>query len=653
MTDSNNSLQLDLFLTKVKRYFFVASMIPITIFRAILMLSRHQNRIKLLMIAWQTIRFQGLSVFLDTFQRLNSFTLGYGRWVSLVDTLNEYDQDAIKAHIAVLKWQPLISIALPTYNTPELWLRKAIESVCSQLYPNWELCIADDASTDNTISSLLNEYSNLNPRIKVIYRKQNGHISAASNSALELAHGEFVVLLDHDDELPRHALYMVAATLNEKPYLDIIYSDEDKINSKGERFNPNFKPDWNPDLLTAQNTVSHLGVYRTDIVRSIGGFREGYEGSQDWDLALRISEMIPASHIHHIPHILYHWRTIKGSTSIGNDEKSYVLNASKRLLQDHLVRTNQKGDVSSTVSGYFRIKYDIPSPSPLVSIIIPTRNGLKVLRRCIESIKDKSLYPNYEMIIVDNQSDDPDVLSYLGSLASNSTVHLLRYDLPFNYSAMNNYAVQFARGDYICLMNNDIEVISPDWLDEMLGHACRREIGAVGAMLYYPNDTIQHAGVVLGMGSIARPLYADHPRGTHGYKTRACLIQNLSAVTAACMVVKKSKYLEVCGLDEKNLPVSFNDVDFCLRLEECGYRNLWTPFAEFYHHESATRGYKDTIEKTNQYRQDSAYMLSRWKVKIENDPCINQNLTLNNNWPYPARISRAEKPWKAYKSKQS
>jgi glycosyltransferase involved in cell wall biosynthesis len=626
--------------------------IPLTVFRAILMLTRHQNRIKLLIIAFQTIRLQGLSVLWDTFQRLNSFTLGYGRWVSLCDTLDEDDYSAIKAHIEALSWQPLISVVMPVYNTSERWLRQAVESVRSQLYPSWELCIADDASTDERVKAILNEYSQLDRRIKVIYRKLNGHISAASNNALELAQGEFVALLDHDDELPEHALYMIAATLNKKPYLDIIYSDEDKINSKGERFNPNFKPDWNPDLLTAQNTVSHLGVYRADFVRSIGGFREGYEGSQDWDLALRISEIIPASHIHHIPHILYHWRTIKGSTSIGNDEKSYVLNASKKLLQDHLVRTNQKGDVSSTVSGYFRIKYDIPSPPPLVSIIIPTRNGFKILRRCIESIKEKTLYSNYEILIINNQSNDPETVSYIERLYSDDAIHLLNYNHPFNYSAINNYAVKFAKGDYICLMNNDIEVLSPEWLDEMLGHACRREIGAVGAMLYYPNDTIQHAGVVLGMGSIARPLYADHPRGTHGYKTRACIIQNLSAVTAACMVVKKSKYLEVDGLDEKNLPVSYNDVDFCLRLEERGYRNLWTPFAEFYHHESATRGFKDTIEKTNQYRQDSAYMLSRWKEKLENDPFINQNLTLNNNWPYPARTPRVKKPWLEYIPKQ-
>jgi len=615
------------------------------------MLSRHQNRIKLLIIAWQTIRFQGLPVLWNTFQRLNSFTLEYGKWVSSCDTLDHNDCSAIKTHIASLKYQPLISIVMPAYNTPENWLRKSIESVRSQLYSNWELCIADDASSINTVRTVLNEYTLSDPRIKVVYRKQNGHISAASNSALELAKGEFIALLDHDDELPKHALYMVASILNEKPYLDMIYSDEDKIDDKGKRFNANFKPDWNPDLLTAQNTVSHFGVYRADLVRKIGGFREGYDGSQDWDLALRISEIIPASHIHHIPYILYHWRAIKGSTSIGNDEKSYVFNSSQKLLEDHLHRTGQKGDVLPTVSGYFRIKYGIPSPTTLVSIIIPTRNGLNILRQCIESIKDKTLYSNHEILVIDNQSDDPETLRYLKSLSLSNDIRIIKYDFPFNYSAINNYAVQFAKGDYICLMNNDIEVISPDWLGEMLGHACRPEIGAVGAMLYYPNDTIQHAGVVLGMGSIARPLYADHPRGTHGYKTRACLVQNLSAVTAACMVVKKSKYLEIDGLDEKNLPVSYNDVDFCLRLEERGYRNLWTPFAEFYHHESASRGFKDTIQKVDQYKSDSEYMLSRWRDKIENDPYINPNLTVNNNWPYPAMKPRVKKPWSGYSSK--
>lgn len=619
-----------------------------TLFKVLLALARHKKHSRLALTVWRIMRTQGLTGLRQAFLQFTNKNVTYVRWIALYDTLADDDRAAISSHISRLQWRPTISILLPTYNTPERWLRQAIESVRAQLYPHWELCIADDASTAPHVRTVLEEYERMDERIRVVFREKNGHISAASNSALTLAKGEFIALLDHDDELTQHALYMIAVALNDKAFLDMIYSDEDKIDETGRRFDPYFKPDWNPDLFASQNMVSHLGVYRTEVVRGLGGFREGFEGSQDWDLALRVSECIPESHIHHVPHVLYHWRAIAGSTAIGNGEKSYAALAAQAALREHIERTGVQGQLTQAAGGYFRIRYAIPSPAPLVSIIIPTRNGLHLLRRCIDSIQKKTRYQNFEILVVDNQSDDQEVLKYLAWLESAGFAHVLRYDYPFNYSAINNFAAKAAGGTYLCLMNNDIEAISDDWLDEMVSQAARTEIGVVGAMLYYPNDTIQHAGVILGMGGVAGHLYAGFPRGTSGYMTRTCLVQNVSAVTAACLLVRKTTYWEVGGLDEKNLPVAFNDVDFCLKVLERGYRNLWTPYAELYHHESATRGHDDSEEKQQRFQSEVSYMCSRWGNRLKSDPAHNPNLTLANPWPYLSHIPRQEMPWRSH-----
>lgn len=617
-----------------------------TLVKALAAFTRRKNRLGLIRAAWRVIRNQGLPGLKQEFLQFTHVNVTYERWIALHDTLNEKDRESIRTHVSALVSRPFISVLMPTYNTSEQWLRRAIESVRRQLYPHWELCIADDASTAPHVRTVLEEYTRLDQRIRVVYREINGHISAASNTALGISRGEFIALLDHDDELPEHALYMVAVALNENPRLDLIYSDEDKIDEASRRFGPYFKPDWNPDLFTGQNMVSHLGVYRMSLVRSLGGFREGYEGSQDWDLALRFSETIPASHIHHIPHILYHWRAIDGSTAAIAGEKPYALQAAERGLREHLERTGRQGLISQTAGVYFRIRPTTPSPAPLVSIVIPTRNGLPLLRRCIESLREKTRYSCYEILVVDNQSDDSEMLGYLNQIAAAGIARVLRYDFPFNYSALNNFAVRAARGSFLCLMNNDIEVISEDWLDEMVGQAARPEIGVVGSKLYYPDDTIQHAGVILGMGGIAGHLYSGVGRYSGGYMTRLLLVQNISAVTAACLVVRKDIYEEVGGLDEKNLPVAFNDVDFCLKLLERGYRNLWTPYAELYHHESATRGPENTPEKKLRFQREVAYMQARWGYLLERDPAHNPNLTLDNSWPYLASAPRVNKPWR-------
>lgn len=575
------------------------------------------------------------------YQRLATLEHSYKQWVRLFDTLHDVDRKAILDHITKLEHKPLISVLMPICNPSELWLRQAIESVRTQLYPRWELCIEDDASLTANIRTILEEYVGLDARIRKVYRESSAPASNTFNNGLEMASGEFVTFLGCQDKLAQHALYMLAVAVNEKPEVDMIYSDEDKIDNRGRRFDPFFKPNWDPDLFVALNEASHLFVYRTSLVRTLGGCRDGYGG---WDLALRISEHISAAHIHHIPHVLYHWRIASCSATVAGD--GHYDEKHTTMVTAHLLSSGRRAAVIPIMGGCFRIKNQVPTPEPLVSIIIPTHNGLSLLSRCIDTIKKKSSYSNYEILIVDNRSDDRATLEYIDYLAKNGVAQILKYNFPFNYSAINNFAANIAKGEFFCLMNNDIEVISEGWLEEMVSQAARPNIGAVGGMLYYPNNTIQHAGVLVGMGGVAGHLYAGSLRGTQGYKYRACLVQNLSAVTAACLMVKASIYWEVGGLDEKNLAVAFNDVDFCLRVKERGYRNLWTPFAEFYHHESASRGLDDRGEKLQRFQREITFMHSRWRHALENDDAHNPNLTLDFAYPLPSFPPRIVKPWR-------
>ena len=590
----------------------------------------------------------------------------YERWAATFDKHTPESLAELAAAEKSFKAKPLISVVMPVYNTPEKWLVKVVDSVRAQVYPHWELCIADDASPHAHVRPLLEKLAASDPRIKVTFREKNGHISAASNSALALATGEYVALLDHDDELSPNALHEVVALLNAQPDTDLVYSDEDKIDEEGHRHEPYFKPDWLPDLFHAQNFISHLTVYRAALVKDVGGFRVGYEGSQDWDLALRVIERIKdQARIRHLPKILYHWRAIPGSTAMMLSEKNYPLEAARRALTDAFARRGEKITLHHVPGDHWRVQYPLPAEAPLVSLLIPTRNGLKFLQRCVDSILEKTTYPNYEIVIVDNGSDDAAALAYLDSFAKNTnpllasinaqiasakegsrprTVRVLRYDAPFNFSAINNFAVREARGELVGLLNNDLEVITPAWLDEMAAQALRPGIGCVGAMLYYPNDTIQHAGCIIGLGGVAGHAFRDYPRGTEGKFNRARLVQNFSAVTAACLIVRRPIYEQVGGLDEKNLTVAFNDIDFCLRVRAAGHRNLWTPFAELYHHESVSRGAEDTPEKHERFRSEVAFMLKRWPAEIRHDPAYNPNLTLEHT---DFTLSAPPRPWSA------
>lgn len=554
--------------------------------------------------------------------------ISYAKWIAENDALDDHDKRLIQTKIAAMGRLPKFSILLPVFNTPEPWLRLCIESVIRQLYPNWELCIADDGSTEPHVREVITEYMSGDSRIKACWRESNGHISAASNSALTLATGDYVALLDHDDELSEYALYSVAEELQTSPKAHLIYSDEDKIDDHGTRFDPYFKPDWNPELFLSQNMICHLCVFAHQDITAVGGFREGYEGSQDHDLALRISERLEPEQIAHIPRVLYHWRAIAGSTAINADQKSYAHGAAQRAIEDHLHRTGQDAEVSPTSEGYLRVRYRVPEPAPLVSLIIPTRDRVDLLKVCVGSILKLTDYPNLEVIIVDNQSSDPETLEWMRRMSdADPRVRILRHDKPFNFSRINNEAVQEAKGEFVGLINNDIEVTHSDWLRELVSHAARKGTGAVGAKLYYPDGSIQHAGVILGFGGVAGHAYCGKPHSYPGQMNRANLVQNMSAVTAACLLVKTHIYREVGGMNE-DLVIAFNDIDFCLRVTQAGYRNVWTPFAELTHHESASRGYEDTIEKQRRFTRETELMKQVWGDKLMHDPAYNCSLSL-------------------------
>lgn len=566
----------------------------------------------------------------------------YSKWVRRYDTLTPELHEKIAQRVAAMKDRPLISVLMPTYNPNPAWLREAIESVRGQIYPHWELCIADDASPSAEVREILKSYSETDPRIKVVFRPENGHISAASNSALELAAGPWVALMDHDDLLPAHALFWVADCIAEHPGVQLIYSDEDKVDEGGHRFGPYFKSDWNVDLFRSQNMFSHLGVLSTDLMRSVGGFRVGLEGSQDWDLVLRCMERVEPGQIQHIPRVLYHWRVHAESTARSMTAKPYAAIAGERALNEHFVRTGVRAAAEHLDFGY-RVRYALPNVLPLVSVIIPTRNALQLTRQCVDSILQKTSYSQYEIIIVDNGSDDAAALAWFKSVAAeNPNIRVLRDDRDFNYSALNNGAAAIAQGEVLALVNNDIEVISPDWLSEMVSLALQPGVGAVGARLWYPGKTLQHAGVILGIGGIAAHSHRGMPAGREGYAGRAALIQSLSAVTAACLVIQKQHYVAVGGLDEVNLKESFNDIDFCLRLREAGLRNVWTPYAELFHYESATRSKNMSPKRQAQFQEESAYMHKRWGDLLKNDPAYSPNLMLARedfSYAWPPRLA--------------
>lgn len=536
------------------------------------------------------------------------------------------------------EYEPLISILVPVYNTPEEFLKQMIQSVRKQTYGKWELCIANANPANETVAEILRISSTKDERIKVKDVPENEGIAQNTNAALASATGDYIGLLDHDDLLTPDALYEVVKAINENDRPQVLYSDEDKVTMDlSEHFQPHMKPDYNKDLLRSNNYITHFFVADRTLVEEVGGEDGEYNGAQDYDLILKCTER--AKGIAHIPRILYHWRVHKASTADNPASKMYAFDAGKRAIEDHLKRCGEIGKVSHEKDlGFYRVKYQVQG-SPLISIIIPNKDQVESLDKCLESI-EKSSYKNYEIIIVENNSTEDATFAYYKKIESDK-IRIVYWSDEFNYSAINNFGVKHARGDYLLLLNNDVEVITTDWLEELTANCQRKDVGIVGARLYYPDDTIQHAGIVIGIGGVAGALFVGMPRMFTGYLHKAAIQQDLSAVTAACMMVKRSVYEELGGLEEE-LKVAFNDVDFCLRAREKGYLVVYDPNVELYHFESKSRGTEDSKEKIRRFQNEIEYMRSHWlELLKKGDPMYNPNLTLTK-WDYSLRNNQRE-----------
>lgn len=526
---------------------------------------------------------------------------------------------------------PLISVVVPAYHTPPLFLRQMLDSLIAQTYGGWELCIANGSPDDKEMEAVLEEYEKRDSRIRHENLKENLGIAENTNAAFRMAKGEFIGLLDHDDLLAPNALYEIALALEKNPEADVVYTDEDKVTTDlKEYFQPHLKPDFNLDLLRSNNYICHFFTVRREIVEQVGGFRKEFDGAQDYDFIFRCTE--EARKILHIPEILYHWRTHKESTADNPASKMYAFEAGKRAIEAHLKRTGTDGEVSHTPDlGFYRVKYPVKG-EPLISIIIPNKDEKESLEACLKSIWEKTTYKNYEIIVVENNSTSDEIFRYYKEI-SKKGVRLLRWKKEFNYSAINNFGAAHAKGEFLLFLNNDVTVITPDWLTELAGLCQRKEVGAAGVKLLYPDNTIQHAGCVIGIGGIAGHMFVDMPANRTGYLHKASLLQDMSAVTAACMIVKKQVFDQVGGFTEK-LAVAFNDVDLCLKINKAGSLVVYDPYVQLYHMESKTRGAEDSKEKVRRFQTEIEYMRCHWLDILKNgDPYYNKNLSLTK-WNY-------------------
>jgi glycosyltransferase involved in cell wall biosynthesis len=575
--------------------------------------------------------------------------LVYSEWVKRYDTLNNDQRKDIRAHLKKLPFQPLISVIMPVYNVEEKWLRLAIDSLIAQLYTNWELCIADDCSPSEHIRQVLDEYQALDPRIKVAYRKENGHISAASNSALELASGDYLALMDHDDILPEHAFYYIAYTLNQQPQAKLLYSDEDKIDEAGKRYGAYFKSDWNPDLFFGQNMFSHLGVYQHELVKKVGGFRLGYEGSQDYDLALRCYAELNDDEVAHIPRVLYHWRAIQGSTALDVGEKDYTVDAARRALESYFNSQNTRVTFrEAKVPCFHTVNYELPSKKTKASIII-NFNGDDIgrLAAAITSITDKTDCQNYEIIVAYRKKSCESVLQDFDRIIDRA---VNRSIISFvDVSAGSNAAVKACQGEIIAFVSEQVEAINDRWLTEMASHAMRDEVGAVGAKLYSPKNIVLHGGFLLSTGNdgsvITEHLFHGIHKDDSGYYGRGVLAQQVSAVSSTCMVIRKELFLQCGGFDELNCPGPLKNIDLCLRLREQGKRIIFTPDAELYYHQAINSSEGDAFQQVIFSGPEADYLLARYGAEFKEDPFYSPNLHLLSANFSLASFPRITDPW--------
>ncbi|MCI8858086.1 MAG: glycosyltransferase [Lachnospiraceae bacterium] len=551
-------------------------------------------------------------------------------------------------------YRPLISVVVPCYQTPEDYLLQMLDSVRLQSYSNWQLCLADATPSDQ-VAKVVESYCQQYSETRIIYRhlQENQGIAGNTNAGINFAQGEWIGLLDHDDLLAPNALYEMVALMNQEPQMEALYSDEDQVEETRhglEHKKPHFKPDFSPDLLRSNNYITHFFCVKCSLVQKTGGLRAEFEGAQDYDFILRCTEV--AAMVGHVPKVLYHWRVHSNSTADNPLSKTYAYEAGQRALQEHLKRVGQPGEVSQLMHfGFYRVKYPVKG-NPLVSILIPNKDQSDTLRRCIESLM-KSSWQNFEIIIVENNSQESETFQYYqelctqfrendpqlpenqtqaiygqGTLPGGQLVKVVVWESGFNYSAINNFGASYAQGEYFVLLNNDIEMITINWLEEMLGNCQRPEVGIVGARLYYPDQTIQHAGIVLGIDGIAANMFPGLRRGQEGYYHKAAIQLNYSAVTAACLMVSQEIYQKVHGLEEQ-LAVAFNDLDFCLRVCKEGYLVVYDPFVEAYHYESKSRGEEDTKEKVYRFGEEIEFIRTRWiDLLKKGDPYYNPNFSL-------------------------
>jgi len=530
--------------------------------------------------------------------------------------------------VALMRETPLFSVVMPVCDPPIAYLRAAVESVRAQIYPHWELCIADDASTDPDVRTYLLELER-DPDVRIANRAQRGGIVAATNAALSLARGDYVAFLDHDDTLAPQALYRFAVVAAADPDTGLLYSDEDKIgDDPAQRFDPYFKPDWSPETLLAKMYIGHLLAIRRSLVESAGGMRPAFEGSQDYDLVLRVTEL--TDRIVHVPDILYHWRAHRGSAAAAPDAKPYALDAAMAALRETLVRRGEPGSVEMVDgrSGRYRVRFARRVDEP-VTIIIPTRDKPAVLARCLASIFERSTYARFEVLLVDNGSVASETALLIARWRAKEPqrFHVLRDERPFNFSALNNAAVRACAAPVVVFLNNDTEVLAPDWLEAMLEYAQRPQIGAVGSLLLYPDGRVQHAGVVIGIGGLAGHIFKRFRASAGGYYDALKTVTNYSAVTAACLMVRREAFERAGGFDE-TLPVAWNDVDLCLRLRAAGYRNVYLPHVRLVHHESHSRGLDTDPRQVARNAGEVERLRDRWKIAQTSDPYYNPWLTL-------------------------
>jgi GT2 family glycosyltransferase/predicted SAM-dependent methyltransferase len=595
---------------------------------------------------------------LKIFYRRQIAGLSYKDWLERTEGNDETEREIVKEKSHRLRIRPLISVIMPVYKPNMRLLDLAIRSLKEQVYPNWELCIAEDKSDCQELTSLLRKLEEEDPRIRVVYREKNGNIAEATNSAISLSRGEWLAFLDQDDTLHERALFFIAEEINRRPECQLIYTDEDKItcdshisrpdgtraSGEGLRYDPHFKSDWNPLLLLSQNYICHLLCVRRSRCLKIGRFRRGFDGVQDWDFIFRYTEGLNREEIRHIPRVLYHWRAIPGSTASSSGAKPHLIEKGLSLVEETLRRRG--------IQGRAWFDRELRSPrlectvlgKPKVSIIIPTRDAAAVLRCCIDSIRAKTDYGNFFIRVLDNSSTEPGTFEYFEELEKNEIAEVVKCPGEFNFSRISNIGSRNLDCDVLVFLNNDVEVAEPNWLSEMVGISQLPNVAVVGAKLKYPDGRLQHAGVVLGVGGVANHAFYREQGSTRGYKDRAILLQNYSAVTGACMLVRRTVFEEVGGFNETDLPVAFSDVDLCLRIGELGYDVVWTPHAQLIHHESLSRGAHDKSETDRQvFERHVQYMTKRWGKLLESDPYYNPNLSLlNANFEptFPPRIAR-------------